>query len=191
MRARRATPQVIRETLRPLALPTSPLCQADGPHRADPTACHGPAWATGSRTGGRGVKAQPPSRRDARRGRRRSPETRLRARAGWPPGRADAAGRRPRPRRRTTPRRCISKGVVAIRRGLTEEGARLMERSVALGPVRPITCATFARCFGPLGRYDEALDCGRRAAAGDPADPILPRKSLGSALRAWRNPPRR
>lgn len=64
------------------------------------------------------------------------------------------------------------KGVVAIRRGLTEEGARLMERSVAAGPVRPYYLRNLCEVYRTLGRYDEALDCGRRAAAGDPADPI-------------------
>ena len=64
------------------------------------------------------------------------------------------------------------KGVVAIRKGLTADGAALMERSVALGPAKPYYLRNLCEVYRTLGRYDEALDAGRRAVAGDPADPI-------------------
>ena len=64
------------------------------------------------------------------------------------------------------------KGVVAIRKGMTAEGAALMERSVALGPAKPYYLRNLCEVYRTLGRYDEALDAGRRAVAGDPADPI-------------------
>ena len=64
------------------------------------------------------------------------------------------------------------KGVVAVRRGRTEEGARLMERSLAIGPARPYYLRNLCEVYRTLGRYDEALACGRRGAQGDPADPI-------------------
>lgn len=64
------------------------------------------------------------------------------------------------------------KGVVAVRRGHTEDGARLMERSVAIGPVRAYYLRNLCEVYRTLGRYDEALACGRRGAQGDPADPI-------------------
>ncbi|MGI8840562.1 MAG: tetratricopeptide repeat protein [Caulobacteraceae bacterium] len=64
------------------------------------------------------------------------------------------------------------KGVVAIRKGLTAEGAALMERSLTLGPAKPYYLRNLCEVYRTLGRYDEALEAGRRAAAGDPADPI-------------------
>lgn len=64
------------------------------------------------------------------------------------------------------------KGVLAVRKGRTIEGAALMERSLEIGPIRPYYLRNLCEVFRTLGRYDEALDCGRRAAAGDPSDPI-------------------
>ncbi len=64
------------------------------------------------------------------------------------------------------------KGVLAIRQGRTREGAALMQRSVEVGPVKPYYMRNMCEVFRTLGRYDEALEYGRRAAAGDPADPI-------------------
>jgi len=64
------------------------------------------------------------------------------------------------------------KGVLAVRQGRTAEGAALMQRSVEVGPVKPYYLRNMCEVYRTLGRYDEALDCGRRAAAGDPNDPI-------------------
>ncbi len=62
-------------------------------------------------------------------------------------------------------------GVLAFRRGRVEEAVALMERSIELGP-RNHFLRNICEAYRILGRYDEALAAGRRAAAGDPRDPI-------------------
>ncbi|MEO7027458.1 MAG: tetratricopeptide repeat protein, partial [Caulobacteraceae bacterium] len=64
------------------------------------------------------------------------------------------------------------KGVVAVRQGDTPAGAALMERSVAAGPVRPYYLRNLCEVYRTLGRYDEALEAGLKAVAGDTNDPI-------------------
>jgi len=59
-------------------------------------------------------------------------------------------------------------GVVTYRKGRWDEGAGLMERSLTLGPPRPLYLRNLCEVYRTLGRYDEALDAGRKALAGDP-----------------------
>ena len=64
------------------------------------------------------------------------------------------------------------KGVLAGRGGRTAEGAELMERSIVIGPARPYYRRNLCEVYRTLGRYDDALRAGKKAAADDPADPI-------------------
>jgi tetratricopeptide (TPR) repeat protein len=62
------------------------------------------------------------------------------------------------------------KGVVAFKKGRADEGLRLMERSVAIGPPKPYYFRNLCELYRTLGRYDEALAAGRRAVAGNEFD---------------------
>ncbi len=64
------------------------------------------------------------------------------------------------------------KGVILVRQGDTPAGAALMERSVAVGPAKPYYFRNLCEVFRTLGRYDEALEAGLKAVAGDPNDAI-------------------
>jgi hypothetical protein len=63
-------------------------------------------------------------------------------------------------------------GVLAFRSGRRAEAAELMERSLTLGPPKPYFLRNLCEIYRHLGRYDEALEAGTAAAAGDPGDPI-------------------
>jgi hypothetical protein len=63
------------------------------------------------------------------------------------------------------------KGVLAFKRGRQQEGAALMERSMQLGTPQPHYYRNLCEVYRVLGRYDEALNAGRRAHALLPNDP--------------------
>ena len=63
------------------------------------------------------------------------------------------------------------KGVLAFKRGRQQEGAELMERSMRLGTPQPHYYRNLCEVYRVLGRYDEALNAGRRAHSLLPNDP--------------------
>ncbi len=63
-------------------------------------------------------------------------------------------------------------GMAAAREGRMEEAARLMERSVAVGPALPFYFRNLCEVYRLLGRPDEALAAGLKATAADPADAL-------------------
>ena len=63
------------------------------------------------------------------------------------------------------------KGAAAFRKGDAAEGARLMERSIEIGPVKPHFLSNLCEVYRILGRYDEALQLGGRAAVLEPRNP--------------------
>jgi hypothetical protein len=60
--------------------------------------------------------------------------------------------------------------MAAAREGRMDEAARLMEQSVAVGPALPFYFRNLCEVYRLLGRHDEALAAGLRAAADDPTD---------------------
>jgi tetratricopeptide (TPR) repeat protein len=88
-------------------------------------------------------------------------------------------------------------GMAAAREGRMEEAARLMERSVAVGPALPFFFRNLCEVYRLLGRHDEALEAGLKATAADPADALAhsnlsvlryerlePAEAIASATRA-------
>jgi hypothetical protein len=63
-------------------------------------------------------------------------------------------------------------GMAAAREGRIDDAARLMERSIEAGPPPPFFFRNLGEIYRLLGRYDEALMVGLKAAAGDPTDPL-------------------
>jgi hypothetical protein len=63
------------------------------------------------------------------------------------------------------------KGASAFRKGDAAEGARLMERSIEIGPVKPHFLSNLCEVYRILGRYDEALELGSRSAKLEPRNP--------------------
>ncbi len=155
-----------RKALRSLALSIPPLPQAAGSDRADPAAGDRPARLHRRGPGGRGMSltidiptedtVKLAAEHEAA-GRLDQAEAVLDRMLAKTPGDAEAIH---------------LKGVLAIRQGRVAEGAALMERSLELGPVRPYYLRNLCEVYRTLGRYDEALESGRKAAAGDPNDPI-------------------
>ncbi len=64
-------------------------------------------------------------------------------------------------------------GMAAAREGRLDDAARLMERSIEAGPPPPFFFRNLCEIYRLLGRYDEALAVGLKAAAGDPNDPLV------------------
>jgi tetratricopeptide (TPR) repeat protein len=61
-------------------------------------------------------------------------------------------------------------GIVAFKQDRVAESVRLMERSIALAPMVPLYNRNICEIYRVLGRLDEALVAGRRAAALAPDD---------------------
>jgi hypothetical protein len=64
-----------------------------------------------------------------------------------------------------------TKGVIAYRQGRVADAVDLMEQSIAITPA-PKYLRNICEGYRILGRYDDALEAGHRAAKSDPNDPI-------------------
>jgi len=62
-------------------------------------------------------------------------------------------------------------GIVAFRKGDPTQSVQLMERSIALAPGTALYHRNICEVYRTLGRFDEALVAGRRAATLAPDDP--------------------
>lgn len=63
-------------------------------------------------------------------------------------------------------------GLLAAREGRIEDAARLMERSIEAWPAKPYFFRNLCEIYRLLGRHDEALTAGLKAASGDPNDAL-------------------
>ena len=59
-------------------------------------------------------------------------------------------------------------GIVAFRQDRIDESVHLMERSLALAPMEALYYRNICEVYRVLGRLDEALVAGRRAATSPP-----------------------
>ncbi len=66
------------------------------------------------------------------------------------------------------------KGLIAFRRGRTDEAAVLMERSIAEGGIKSAHFRNLSEVYRLQAKLDQALAAARRAIALDPADPLGP-----------------
>ncbi len=66
------------------------------------------------------------------------------------------------------------KGLIAFRRGKTDEAAVLMERSIGEGGIKSAHFRNLSEVYRLQARLDQALAAARRAVALDPADPLGP-----------------
>ena len=62
-------------------------------------------------------------------------------------------------------------GIVSFKQGWVEKAALLMEQSIGASPGTALYHRNICEVYRTLGRYDNAVAAGRRAAALAPADP--------------------
>lgn len=61
-------------------------------------------------------------------------------------------------------------GIVSFKKDRLADGARLMEQSIALAPMQPLYYRNICEVYRVLGRFDDALAAGRKAAQLAPND---------------------
>jgi len=66
------------------------------------------------------------------------------------------------------------KGLIAFRRGRTDDASVLMERSIAEGGIKSAHFRNLSEVYRLQAKLDQALAAARRAIALDPADPLGP-----------------